>query len=89
MTAIATLRRAVRNRDGGSVAHAPRLHVWPACSRFRPASTADRVHDGFKPTPPQKLAGTRIDPAMSDPCAIGTMPAVIAAIPLPVDPPAE
>ena len=48
-----------------------------------------RPRDGFSPTPPQKLAGMRIDPAMSDPCAIGTRPAATAAMPPPVDPPAE
>ena len=48
-----------------------------------------RPRDGFSPTPPQKLAGMRIDPAMSDPCAIGTMPAATAAMPPPVEPPAE
>jgi hypothetical protein len=31
----------------------------------------------------------RIEPPMSEPCAIGTMPAITAAIPPPVDPPAE
>jgi len=31
----------------------------------------------------------RIEPAMSEPCAIGTSPAATAAAPPPVEPPAE
>ena len=48
-----------------------------------------RPRDGLSPTPPQKLAGMRIEPPISEPCAIGTIPAITAAIPPPVDPPAE
>src|SRR5262245_65452407 len=47
------------------------------------------MREGFRPTPPDQLAGMRIEPPMSEPCAIGTMPAVTAAWPPPVEPPAE
>ena len=47
------------------------------------------MREGLRPTPPHQLAGMRIEPPMSEPCAIGTMPAVTAAWPPPVEPPAE
>ena len=47
-----------------------------------------RPREGFRPTPPQKLAGMRIEPAMSVPCAIGTMPETTAATAPPLEPPA-
>src|SRR5262249_61521821 len=79
-----------------SIAAASRtLLAWTKfCPRPYPFSpiagpSDTRPRDGFNPTPPQKLAGMRIDPAMSDPCAIGTIPAQTAAMPPPVDPPAE
>ena len=79
-----------------SIAAASRtLFVWTKfCARPYPISSIigpneTRPRDGLRPTPPQKLAGMRIDPAMSDPCAIGTMPAITADIPPPVEPPAE
>src|SRR5215813_11532802 len=59
----------------------------PPSSTSGPAET--RPRDGFSPTPPHQLAGMRMEPPISDPCAIGTMPAATAAIPPPVDPPAE
>jgi hypothetical protein len=48
-----------------------------------------RMREGFKPTPPHQEAGMRIEPPMSEPCAMGTMPAITAAMPPPVEPPAE
>ncbi len=48
-----------------------------------------RPRDGFRPTPPHRLAGMRIEPPMSEPCAIGTMPEVTAACAPPEEPPAE
>src|SRR5574342_830538 len=48
-----------------------------------------RMREGFKPTPPHQDAGIRIEPPMSEPCAMGTMPAITAAMPPPVEPPAE
>src|SRR2546426_1946257 len=64
---------------------------WPRPNPFSSCSgpTDTRPRDGLRPTPPHMLAGMRIDPAMSDPCAIGTMPAATAAMPPPVEPPAE
>jgi len=58
----------------------------PLSSAFGPAET--RPREGFKPTPPHNAAGMRIEPAMSVPWAIGTMPAATAAPPPPVEPPA-
>ena len=43
---------------------------------------------GFSPKMPQKALGTRIDPAPSDPWAIGPIPAATAAAAPPLDPPA-
>ncbi len=48
-----------------------------------------RPRDGLSATPPHQLAGMRIEPPMSEPCASGTMPEVTAAWPPPVEPPAE
>src|SRR6185295_3488050 len=64
---------------------------WPSPKPFSSCSgpSETRPRDGLRPTPPQKLAGMRIEPAISDPCAIGTIPLATAAIPPPVDPPAE
>src|SRR5574340_1687966 len=47
--------------------------------------TASKV--GLKPTTPQHDAGMRIDPAVSVPTAIGTIPAATAAAEPPLDPP--
>src|SRR5205807_8067998 len=41
----------------------------------------------FKPNVPQNAAGIRMDPPVSDPSAIGTMPAATAAAEPPLDPP--
>src|SRR5205085_11939307 len=43
----------------------------------------------LRPTRPQKLAGIRIDPPPSLPCAIGTTPAATSAAAPPEDPPGE
>ena len=43
---------------------------------------------GFSPTSPQQLAGIRIDPPPSEPCATGTSPAATAAAAPPLEPPA-
>ncbi len=43
---------------------------------------------GFSPTSPQQLAGIRIDPPPSEPCATGTRPAATAAAAPPLEPPA-
>ena len=48
-----------------------------------------RPRDGLRPTPPEKLAGIRIDPPTSEPWAIGTIPALTAACDPPLEPPAE
>src|SRR6266404_685234 len=42
---------------------------------------------GFRPVMPQNDAGIRIDPPVSVPVAIGTIPAAIAAPEPPLDPP--
>jgi len=60
---------------------------YPPSSRKGPAETRSR--DGFSPTPPHHDAGIRIEPPMSEPCAMGTMPATTAAMPPPVEPPEE
>jgi hypothetical protein len=41
------------------------------------------------PTSPQTLAGMRMDPPPSLPCAAGASPAATAAAAPPLDPPAE
>ena len=43
---------------------------------------------GLSPTRPQQLAGIRIEPPPSDPCATGTSPAATAAPAPPLEPPA-
>src|SRR5690348_4944112 len=43
---------------------------------------------GLTPTRPQQLAGIRIEPPPSDPCAAGASPAATAAPAPPLDPPA-
>jgi hypothetical protein len=48
-----------------------------------------RPRDGLRPTSPQWLAGTRIDPPPSLACAAVTMPAATAAADPPLDPPGE
>ncbi len=46
-----------------------------------------RARVGLSATSPQKLAGMRIDPPMSLPCAEGTRPAATAAAEPPLEPP--
>src|SRR4029079_3857497 len=47
-----------------------------------------RPYVGFTPTTPQKAAGCRTDPPVSEPSAIGVIPAATAAAEPPDDPPA-
>ena len=47
-----------------------------------------RPRVGFSPTMPQQLAGIRIEPPPSEPCATGTSPADTADAAPPLDPPA-
>ena len=47
-----------------------------------------RPRVGLRPTMPQQLAGIRIEPPPSDPCATGTNPAATAAPAPPLEPPA-
>jgi hypothetical protein len=54
-----------------------------------PGRSTTRPRDGFNPKMPQLLAGTRMEPPPSLPCAIGTMPAATAAPVPPLDPPGE
>src|SRR5262245_52663044 len=46
-----------------------------------------RPYDGFSPYTPQNADGMRIDPAPSEPCAIGPSPAATAAPAPALDPP--
>lgn len=48
-----------------------------------------RPRAGFRPNSPQTLAGIRIEPPPSLPCAKGSNPAATAAAAPPLDPPAE
>ncbi len=48
-----------------------------------------RPRDGLIPNRPQTLAGIRIDPPPSLPCAAGASPAATAAAAPPLDPPAD
>src|SRR2546428_1194926 len=48
-----------------------------------------RPRDGFSPTRPHSLAGTRIEPPPSFACAAGTMPEATAAADPPLEPPGE
>ena len=47
-----------------------------------------RPRVGLSPTIPQQLAGIRIDPPPSEPCASGTSPAETADADPPLEPPA-
>lgn len=47
-----------------------------------------RPRDGLRPTRPQQLAGIRMEPVPSLPCATATIPEVTAAAEPPLDPPA-
>src|SRR5688572_33302668 len=59
----------------------------PVTSPYRGALRV-RPRVGLTPTSPQALAGMRIDPAPSDPWAIGTSSAATAAADPPEEPPA-
>ena len=48
-----------------------------------------RPRVGLTPTRPHTLAGMRIEPPPSEPCATGSSPAATAAAAPPDDPPAE
>ena len=48
-----------------------------------------RPRAGLMPNSPQALAGMRIEPPPSLPCAKGTSPAATAAAAPPLDPPAD
>jgi hypothetical protein len=67
--------------------------TWLVAKPSPPSSTVGptdtRMRDGLSPTPPHQLAGMRIEPPMSEPWAIGTMPAATAAAAPPDEPPAE
>ena len=60
---------------------------WPPSDSRGPAET--RPRDGLSPMPPHQAAGMRIEPPMSEPWASGTSPALTAAAPPPVEPPAD
>src|SRR5437660_10890024 len=66
--------------------------IGPACERLFHRSAAfqygTRPNDGFKPNTPHSAAGIRIEPAPSDPCASGPIPAATAAAAPPLEPPA-
>ena len=63
-------------------------HVfWPKRSPKSGPSVV-RPRDGSRPTTPQQLAGIRIEPPESPPCATGTKPAATAAAEPPLEPPA-
>src|SRR6478735_6010043 len=59
----------------------------PTGSPYRGAPLI-RPRVGLRPKRPQQLAGIRIDPPPSDPCATGTRPAATAAAAPPLEPPA-
>ncbi len=65
--------------------------IGPICSsEFAYAISPNREtlpYVGFRPTIPQNAAGQRIDPPVSVPSAIRTMPAAIAAALPPEEPP--
>ena len=54
-----------------------------------PGLAATRPGDGRRPTTPQKLAGLRRLPPMSDPCASQAMPVASATAEPPDDPAAD
>ena len=65
--------------------------MGPMWSRLAPSAcapsrgTASKL--GLKPTTPQQAAGMRIEPAVSVPIAMRTMPAATAAADPPLEPP--
>src|SRR5215510_8848335 len=66
-----------------------RLTEYPQPPSSTTGPTETRMREGLRPTPPHQLAGIRIEPPMSEPCAIGTMLASTAAWAPPEEPPAE
>ena len=86
----------LRDRDGveerGGVADGAGErpeHATAASRRGRPGRATPVRATVFSPTRPHTLAGMRIDPPPSLPCAIGTKPAATAAAAPPLDPPAR
>jgi hypothetical protein len=59
----------------------------PLSPRLGPYET--RPREALRPMQPQWLAGMRSDPPMSEPWAMGTIPAATAAAAPPLEPPAE
>ena len=66
--------------------------IGPAASKDRDSgkipSDGMRVVVGFRPTIPQKAAGARVDPPVSDPIVAGAMPSLIETALPDDDPPA-
>ena len=52
-----------------------------------PVAVMTSPNDGFKPKTPHSAAGIRIEPAPSEPCATGPIPAATAAAAPPLEPP--
>ena len=85
-------RTARPSRRGGPprrAPSAPAVRWWPGRPGRRTSArrrSGPRV--GLSPTIPQQLAGIRIEPPPSEPCATGTSPAETAAPAPPLEPPA-
>jgi hypothetical protein len=66
--------------------------IGPAASNKRDSGKTPcdgiRVVVGFRPTMPQKAAGARVDPPVSDPIVAGAMPSLIETALPDDDPPA-
>src|SRR5262249_19528942 len=62
---------------------------WVSGPQYSPKSgpSAVRARVGLRPTIPHMLAGNRIEPPMSLPCATGARPAATAAAEPPLEPP--
>ena len=92
---------AVQGSPGAGPAHASSTAAESRTERVRTCSqvfspkcspksgpSVMRPREGLRPTTPQQLAGIRIDPPESLPCATGTNPAATAAAAPPLEPPA-
>ena len=89
---IAGLRDGEAVEHRRRVAHRLRLHEvhGHAVAPFIVEGPEEmRPREGFSPIPPHQAAGPRIEPPISEPWAMGTMPAATAAAPPPVEPQAE
>ena len=62
--------------------------TWESVSVVEGGQIGTVPNVGLRPKTPQNPAGIRIEPAPSDPCAIGPRPAATAAAAPPLDPPA-